>query len=353
MPCYDAVELRTFAASLLGAAGLAERHAEVTAGSLVDADLLGYTTHGIQFLPQYCAALERGDMTRDGEVRLVADHGATLVYDGIMLPGPCCVRAVLHEMLSRATGHPVVAATIRRSSNTACLATYLLPVVEAGHVGIVMVSSPDGRAVAPAGGREGRYSTNPMAFGFPTGGDPVLIDMATSATTNRLNEKLQREGGSHLGEPLIDESGRPTNDPSAFAANRGGAIRPLGGDTNEHKGYALALAVQAMSAALSAGGGAEAERRPTGSAAYIQIINPRGFTGLQAFRSEMDDLIASLLSTPPRPDGKGVRVPGQRAMAAYRRQADRGVEISAELRSYVEPVAAKYAIAFPAPIAAS
>ena len=350
MQRFDAQQLRTFSCSVLTAAGLAQSHAEATADTLVAADLLGYSTHGIQFLPQYCAALEAGQMTHDGAPQVIADHGATLVYDGDLLPGPSCVRSVVSELLSRAGAHSLVTATIRHSANTACLATYLLPIVEAGYVGIIMVSSPAGHAVAPAGGRKARYSTNPIAFGFPTGGDPVLIDMATSATTNRLTEKRQRDGTLHVGEPMIDAEGRPTNDPFALTKQAGGAIRPFGGDANEHKGFALALAVQAMSAALAGGGGAGSGRRPLGSTVFVQVIDPAAFAGSDAFNNEMDHLVAKLMDTPPRPGSAGVRIPGQRAMDAYRRQSTGGVEISDELRRHVEPVAEKYRLTFPTAI---
>jgi len=36
---------------MLTAVGLNSAHAKSTAGTLVEAGLLGYTTHGIQFLP--------------------------------------------------------------------------------------------------------------------------------------------------------------------------------------------------------------------------------------------------------------------------------------------------------------
>ena len=288
-------------------------------------------------------------MTREGTPQIVTDTGATLVFDGGLLPGPYCVMTAVDVLLGRARQHGVATAVVRRSANTACLATYLLPIVDAGLLGMVMVSSPDGRAVAPAGGREARLSTNPLAFGFPTSGDAVLIDMATSATTNRMTEKLQRAGQQHSGEPMIDREGRPTNDPFVLAAGGGGAIRPFGGERNEHKGFALALAVQAMSAGLSAGGGphlADAKGGP-GSCAFIQVIDPGAFGGGDVFRSEMDHLVAALMDTPPRPDTAGVRIPGQRAMAAYRQQSASGVEISDELLAHVQPVAERYGIAFP------
>lgn len=349
MQRYRKEDLLAFAESVLHAAGLDAAPARVTARTLVEADLLGYVTHGIQFLPQYCRELETGRMARTGDVDLVTDREHCLVLDGNLLPGPYCVHTAVDLLLARSAGQPLSAAAIRRSANTACLATYLLPIVEAGKIGIVMVSSPAGKAVAPAGGRAARYSTNPLAFGFPTGGDPILIDMATSATTNRLTEKLQRDGNQHRGEPMLDGDGNPTNDPFALTKERGGAIRPFGGDTNEHKGFALALAVQAMSAALS-GGGIPEVGKPVGSSTFVQIIDPDAFAGREAVMAELDHFVAALHDTPPRPGGSGVRIPGERAMAARRRQTESGVEISDELVRHVAPLAATYGAAFPEPV---
>lgn len=347
---YRAGELERLAADMLMAAGLIEPYARATASTLVEADLLGYTTHGIQFLPQYCKALEDGKIARDGELTLVRDNGASLVYDANRLPGPVCIGQAVAEGLRHSRKHAVVTVLVRRSHNTACLATYLLPIVEAGRIGLLFVASPGTSAVAPPGGAAARYSTNPMAAGFPTGGDPVLIDMATSATTNRLTERLAREGKQHSGEPMLDGQGTPTNDPAALAA--GGAIRPLGGAANEHKGFALALMIEALSTALAGAGHALQDEtgEPSGSSAFIQIIDPEGFSGRETFLREMDALAAHMLDTPPRSGGDGVRIPGQRAMAARREHLEKGVILHPGIRPHVEPVAESYGLKFPTSI---
>lgn len=348
---YRAEDLKTLAERMLTAAGLAAPHAKVTAATLVEADLLGYSTHGIQFLPQYCKAIEEGSMVRDARLAVLRDDGASLVFDANHLPGPACIGEVVAEALRRSDDHEVVTAIVRRSQNTACLATYLLPVVEARRIGLIFVSSPGSSAVAPPGGAAARYSTNPMAAGFPTSGDPVLIDMATSATTNRLNERLAREGMRHSGEPMLDAGGNPTDDPTALSA--GGAIRPLGGAANEHKGFALAVMIEALSSALGGAGHALREEtgQPSGSSAFIQIIDPERFSGRNVFLREMDALAAHLLDTPARRGGDGVRIPGQRAMAARRDHLRNGVILHPAIRPHVEPVAAGYGLRFPDPVA--
>lgn len=349
MQRYRAEDLKALAAAMLSAAGQDEIQAKAVADTLVEADLLGYTTHGIQFLPQYCTALENGTMKPDGEITLISDDGASLVYEANRMSGPWCMRQAMGEVLQRSSEQGVVTALVRHSHNIACLATYLLPVVEAGLIGLIYASGPGNAAVAPPGGREGRYSTNPFAAGFPTSSDPVLIDMATSATTNRMTERLARQGLSHSGEPMLDVEGNPSNDPNVLAGGGGGSIRPLGGDANEHKGFALALMFEALSACLSGGGrGSELEDgKPGSSAAFIQTINPEAFAGKSEFLQEIDALTASLQDTPPRPGSTGVRIPGQRAFAARRDHLKHGVVLDPAIRPHLEPVAERYGLKFP------
>jgi LDH2 family malate/lactate/ureidoglycolate dehydrogenase len=349
---YKTDELKKLAAGMLSAAALNETHARACADTLVEADLLGYTTHGIQFLPQYCRALEEGGMARDGEMTLLRDGGSSLVWDADRLSGPWCVRQAVADALRRSENHGVVTALVRRGHNMACLATYLLPVVEANRIGLIFVSTPGSAGVAPPGGRTGRYSTNPMAAGFPTGSDPVLIDMATSATINRLTERLARAGDHHTGEPMLDAEGRPSNDPAVLVGGGGGAIRPLGGDANEHKGFALALMVEALSACLAGAGHAMKDETgaSVGSSAFIQVIDPEAFGGRMEFLREMDALNDWLTAAPPRPGSDRVRIPGQRAFAARREQLEKGVVLHPSIRPHVEPVAEKYGLHFPAPL---
>ncbi len=116
-------------------------------------------------------------------------------------------------------------------------AYYVEMVARAGLIGIHTVAAPP--MVAPLGGARPALGTNPIAFGFPMDGDPLVIDLGTSAFMGTDLQFRQR-----LGIPLpegvaIDEHGRPTTD---AAAARRGAILPFGG----HKGYALALAMHAL-----------------------------------------------------------------------------------------------------------
>ena len=91
-----------------------------------------------------------------------------------------------------------------------------------GLIGFVVSQSPE--YVAPHGAIEPIFGTNPFAFGIPTEhGPPVVLDMATSATSWFGLVEADRAGQQVADNVGYDASGQPTTDPGAIL--KGGAIR--------------------------------------------------------------------------------------------------------------------------------
>ncbi|MBI2207841.1 MAG: Ldh family oxidoreductase [Candidatus Rokubacteria bacterium] len=182
-------------------------------------------------------------------------------------------------------------------------AYYVEMAARAGLIGIHTVAAPP--LVAPPGGARPALGTNPIAFGFPLEGDPLVIDLGTSAFMGTDLQFRQR-----LGIPLpegvaIDEHGRPTTD--AQAARRG-ALLPFGG----HKGYALALAMHALGV----------------SAEYLFIaFKPDLFVPLEDYRRALAAEIAAIKATPRQDGVDEIRIPGERAYRERARLAREGLEI--------------------------
>ena len=84
---YRADELVVFAATLLERAGLARDRARTMADVIVEGDLLGHDTHGLDQLAGYLKQIEEGLLTTTGDPTVVSDLGATLTWDGHRLPG--------------------------------------------------------------------------------------------------------------------------------------------------------------------------------------------------------------------------------------------------------------------------
>ncbi len=346
---YRAGDLAMFASALLERTGLARDRARVVADVLVEADLLGRTTHGLDLLPAYLRALESGGMARTGEPAVVFDAGAALTLDAQRLPGPWVVKLTIADALNRLAAHPVVTVAIRRSHHIACLQAYLKPVTDAGRIILLMSSDPSTGGVAPYGGVASVLTPNPIAAGFPTAGDPVLIDVSMSPTSNSAVKRAAARGERLPAAWLIDEAGRATDDPSPGPAGAPKPMLPLGGLDAGHKGFALGLLVEALTSGLGGYGRAEKPTEWTASI-FLQLIDPDAFGGRETFVREAQ-AVAELCRKAAVPPGQPpVRLPGERALALRRRQIREGVDLYEGTMPALLPWGERFGVRAPAAI---
>lgn len=342
---FRAEHLLLFGESLLVAAGIPEDRARDVAEVLLEGDLLGHTTHGFHLLPLYLKSLAEAKMEKQGEPEIISDHGAALTWNGRYLPGPWLVRRAIALAQERAKTHPVVTVAIGQSHHIGCLQAYLKPVTDAGFLILLSCSDPANRAVAPHGGVAPRVSPNPIAVGIPTNGEPILVDISTSATANGVCQRLAASGEKLPGQWLVDRNGRPSDDPYILREDRGGSLLPLGGLDLGYKGFGLALFVEAITNALSGHGRADEPKR-WGASVFLQLINPDSFGSREAFLRETTFLADSCRDTPAPPGKPPVRLPGQGALARRATQLANGVE----LYPTIMPALAHFAEQFRVPL---
>ncbi len=336
-------------ASLFTAGGLDAPIARVVAEILVEADLLGYSTHGLQFVPAYMAALEAGKWTTSGEPEIVADTGAALRLDARALPGQWATVKALELALQRRKDHPVITVAMGRSQNISCLATYCRRAALEGVMAIVTTSAPGNAVVAPAGGKAPRLSTSPFAAAIPTPTHPILFDTATSATTNRMIERTRRQNGQLPFAALVDAEGNPTTDPEAIYTDPPGAILPMGGMDSGHKGFAISILIEALTSGLAGWG--RVEEGAFGNNVFLQLIDPGAFSGTDAFTAETGHLGDSCRQAPAMSTDTPVRMPGDRAHALWVEQTANGVRLHPEILPRMTPLLEKYGVSVPNAIA--
>jgi L-lactate dehydrogenase len=343
---YDADSLIAFAKSLLERLDLPSERAAVVADILVEGDLIGHTTHGLQLLAPYLKELSEGGMSRIGEPKVLQDRGAAVTWDGDYLPGPWLVTHAMELIFERIATHPVMTVVVRRSHHIACLQAYLKRATDRGLVMLLISSDPSCGSVTPYGGCTPVFTPNPIAAGFPTDGEPVLIDISTSTTTNGLTQRLYEARQRLPHEWLIDNQGRSSSDPAVLFTEPPGAILPLGGMESGHKGFALGLLVEALTASLGGFGRSDSPDRWSASI-FMQIIDPEAFGGLENFKRESGWLAAACRNTTGLPGGSGVRLPGQRGLDLRREYLANGVELAPTIMPLLDPWAAKLGVASP------
>ena len=228
--------------SLLAQRGTPERYAALQADVLVEAELKGHPSHGLQRLPRLLARMDRGLLNPSASGQSHWRSDAVLVVEGEQGLGPVVAMQALHQLHQRAASTGIALAAIRNSNHLGMLAWYVEHIAARGCIGIVFSSSE--ALVHPHGGTRAFLGTNPFAIAVPTAGRPLVLDASTSMVSMG---KIHHYAAS--GRPLPegwarDREGHPTTD-AARAMH--GAIAPFGGA----KGYGLGIAIELLIAALA------------------------------------------------------------------------------------------------------
>ena len=335
-------KLKKFCTSIFKKLGMDCEKAKDTSEILVEADMMGHSTHGVRLLPLYIKDIEAGNMNVSGNHNILNDTGSCITIDGVKLPGIWLTKRGLKLSSERAKIHGVSTVLIKNSHHNGALAAYLLPIVEQGLVPIIKCSVPSSATVAPFGGTKALLTPDPMALAFPTNGEPVIIDISASITTNNMIADKIIKNEIFDFNCLLTKDGIPTNDPKEVFENNG-TVMPLGGLEYGHKGFGLALGIEALSQGLS-GSGRSRKLKTMNLSIYIQVIDPDAFAGLDAFKNEMSFLYNECINNPPIDKKNKVRMPGQNALLCRRKSIEKGIYLSKETLKSLEEIAKKFDI---------
>lgn len=320
--------LASLAAELFSAAGLDSEKAQCVADLLLLTDMLGRETHGLAQCGAYLKELQGGGMTATGVPETVRDTGATVVWDGDYLPGLWLMQRALTLGFERVTEHGVFTFAMRRSHHIGCLAALAKQATDRGYYAMIASSGPHTKAVAPYGSKQALFSPNPFAFAFPTSTAPVLVDTCASLTTISMTREKVAAGEQFEQAWLLDSAGRPTRDPRVVeAADARGSLMLLGGSEAGHKGFGLALMVEALTQGLAGFGRRDAPTR-WGANVYLQLIDPNAFAGADESLEQMDYLMDACHACAPINPQRPVRLPGEQATANIARARRDGVKVN-------------------------
>jgi L-lactate dehydrogenase len=344
---YSHEALLQFATRLAQSAGLPAERAGTMAEVLLEADLMGHSTHGLAMLPGILQNVQSGKVRTTGEPEVISDSGAAVVWDAAALPGTWLMTRAVSEACARAKAHPVVTYAIRRAANIACLGAYLRKATDQGMVIWIMNSDPAMRTVAPAGSLEPQLAPNPLAFGYPTDSEPILIDISTSPVANGWIRRWAATGTRLPEKWLQDQEGHLSDDASILFGSPPGSMLPLGGLAAGHKGFALGLIVEVLTAGLTGTGRANPQTSSGGTPVFLQVLNPAFFAGDRALKTEAAWLASAVRKSKPRPESTSVRMPGDSANRLRAKQLRDGVELHPAIMPELVKLAQKLSVPLP------
>lgn len=336
--------LADFVTRAFASLGVPDQDAGRVAELMVEADLLGYDTHGLFRLRQYVNRLRDGGTNAAATPRTLRETAATALVDGDNGLGHLAMAMARDLAMRKAREAGIGWVGVRGSNHAGPAALYVRPQAAAGMIGICAAVG-SANHVAPYGGTDLLLGTNPIAIATPGGADPFVLDMATTvAAVGKIKTLAQR--GERMPEGwMVGRDGTPLTDPNRRDE---GFLLPIGGA----KGYGLAMAIGLLAGTLNgAAFGSDVvdfttdTASPTNTGQFVAAIDIAAFGDPAAFTAAALRIFAEMRASPPLPGHEPVRIPGDGREAGRARRIADGIALHPALRAELDRIAADLGIA--------
>lgn len=326
MPLLQAEPLRLYVARIFEAVGAPPADAGEVASHLVEANLQGHDSHGVIRVERYVRDIKAGIMVPGAEVRVDRESETTAVLDGGWNFGQVVAHRAVDIAIAKAREFGTGIAVAHRCGHVGRVGAYGEQATRQGMIGIAMVNNHGGgRVMSAPGGIERRLSPNPIVVVLPTE-PPFILDMTTSIVAEG-RVRIARNRGETIPEGwIVDAEGKPATDPAAFYGPPQGSILPLGGDM-AHKGFGLALVVEALAGALTPAGTSRAGAPSVGNGLFFMALDVARFRPRDEFAATFAGLVDYVKSPPYAPGIGEILVPGDPERARQRDREATGLTI--------------------------
>lgn len=302
--------------------GASKEDQELVAEATVDADLKGFTSHGLGRFPQYLISIKAGTINLDENITIEKETPAMALINGNSGFGQAVSYKAMQIAIKKAKEMGIACVGVHNSNHFGVTGFYSDLALRENCIGIVIANTDP--AIAPIGGKVPLIGTNPIALGIPSD-SYITVDMATSVTARGKILESKRKGLDLPDGWALDANGNPTNDPEEALK---GSILPFGG----FKGYALSLLIEILTGPLvQAGyghevtGTASPDKNCTKGDLYV-VIDPSKFGDFNEFKANTEDFISQVRST-----GENIPVPGDLEVKRVKEAENNGISIDEKL----------------------
>jgi uncharacterized oxidoreductase len=324
-----APRLKAAVEAIVAKGGSEAREADLVAGNLVEANLTGHDSHGVGMIPRYVKSLLEGGLRVNQHPKILLDTGVLLRVDGQTGYGQVIGLEAMALGIERAKSHGVCVVATANSHHLGRIGHWAEQCLAAGFVSLHFVNVISRPIVAPWGGRDARFGTNPVCIGIPRpNGEPFVLDFATSRIAQGKTRVAHNQGKTLDPGIVIDDKGDPTTNPRYSVIPPFGAIMPFG----EHKGSGLALACELLGGALAGGGTQhmpdQGKMRVLNGMLSV-IIDPVALGTADTLAAEAEAFIAWEKASPPAAGVDRVRIAGDPERAYRRERLTAGIAVDA------------------------
>ncbi len=321
---------RALIMEILARMNVKKEHAEIVADVTLDANLKGFSSHGLGRFPQYVKGLNAGTIIKDADIEIEKETPSMALINGNHIFGHVVTYKAMEIAIKKAKETGIAIVGIHDSNHFGVAGYYSDMAVMEDMIGIVIANTEP--AVAPIGGKEPILGTNPIAIGIPSNKNYVSVDMATSASARGKLLEAMRKGQKIPENVALDDEGNPTIDPECALR---GSILPFGA----HKGYALAFMFEILAGPLvraasgkAVKGTANPEEMCT-KGDLIFAIDPSKFVDLEELKEDVDELIAEI-----KDSGENIFIPGDMEVRNIKKAKEEGLLVDENLYSQLKEI---------------
>ncbi|MGL6298788.1 MAG: L-sulfolactate dehydrogenase [Methanobacteriaceae archaeon] len=309
--------------------GVIEENAEIVAEATLDADLKGFTSHGIGRFHQYIHGIDQGVIKKDCKITVDKETPAMALINGNSLFGQVVAYKAMMMAIEKAKKVGIAAVGTYNANHFGVTGFYSDLAIRNDMIGIVIANTEP--AIAPLGGKKPILGTNPIAISIPGEETYIAVDMATSASARGKLLEAKRKGEKLPDGVALDKDGNPTNDPETALE---GSILPFGA----HKGYALAFMIELLTGPLvNAGFGTGVTGTTNHSVNCTKgdlfiVIDPNVFVGIDKFKKETEEFVDEIRNE------ENTFVPGDLEVARIAKAEEEGMSIDTNLYKQLKEI---------------
>ncbi len=350
--------LQGFVAAIFAAAGTSQDEGDRIAHHLIGANLTGHDSHGVIRVPRYVLWLQNGSVVAGRGLEVVKDSATHAVVDGGFGFGQTIGPLAVDLGISKAKAAGLAVIALRNSGHIGRIGDWAERAAAEGLVSIHFVNVAQGELVAPFGGVDRRFSTNPVCIGAPQPGrDPLILDFATSVVAEGKVLVASNGGKPVPHGALIEPDGTLSSNPETLygplagtsvrdAGAGRGALRAFG----EHKGSGIAFMCEILAGCLTGGptsgpipGG---KRGRVGNGMLSIYLDPSHF-GAANFAETAREYALYLKASRPASPGGEVLVPGEPEARTRAKRLHEGIPLQVDTWAALTQTAASLGVAVP------
>ena len=326
---------------ILEKSGFPAEDAAVIAKVISHSDFTGVYSHGLSRLTRYLRQIKVGALNNRPDFKTVLDDKGVTVFDCDNGSGIVSLNKAYDVTLAKAREYGIAISVGRRNANIGCGSYYGWRAAEDNMIGIFCCNTY--AFTAPYGGAARLMGTNPIIAAIPADSEyPIVLDISTTCVAMGKIQAYERDGKKIPLNWASDYDGNPTDDPA-----RAYALTPIAA----HKGYGLAVVVDALSTFLSGAAygsdiGLFSELALENTGFFMMLLDPSRFMPLDLFKKNTDRYVRMMKESRKAPGFDEIFLPGEIEHKNYEKFLETGIEVSDALQRELTELSKKLGAEF-------